>query len=184
MHESPFLVPAAFSLLASLHLPWWLVIVLVAYWAVVVVLLVSDDREPASTLTWLFVLIFLPVIGLLFFLFFGRDWKVITARRHWAEGYWAAVLAKMRPVYARNASARERFSREYGQTAAAGISRAIEQENRALPLPATSVEILATGAEKFARLAQDLAAARRFVHLEYFIWEKDELTADITAYPP
>jgi cardiolipin synthase A/B len=172
--------PAAFSLLASLHLPWWLVVALVAYWAVVVILLVSDDRNPASTLTWLFVLIFLPVIGLLFFLFFGRDWKVITARRHWAEGYWAAVVAKMRPVYERNAATGERFVDLYGDTAALGISRAIGQENRTQPLPAATLEIFATGAEKFARLAQDLSAARRFIHLEYFIWEQDELTADIT----
>lgn len=48
-------------------------------------------------------------------------------------------------------------------------------------LPATTLEIFATGAEKFARLKQDLAAARRFIHLEYFIWEQDELTAEITA---
>jgi cardiolipin synthase A/B len=170
----------AFSLLASLHLPWWLVIALVVYWAIVVILLISDDRDPASTLTWLFVLIFLPVVGLLFFLFFGRDWKVITARRHWAEGYWAAVIAKMRPVYERNAETCERFTRQYGDTAALGISRAIGQENKTQPLPAATLEIFVSGAEKFARLAQDLAAARRFIHLEYFIWEKDELTADIT----
>jgi cardiolipin synthase len=47
-------------------------------------------------------------------------------------------------------------------------------------LPARTLEIFASGAEKFARLKEDLAAARRFIHLEYFIWEHDELTAEIT----
>ena len=97
-------------LLADLHLglfgrlSWWLLVPLLVYWAVVVVLLIYDNREPSSTLIWLFVLVFLPVVGLVFFLFFGRDWKVITARRHWAEGYVAAVKAKMRPIYERNAA--------------------------------------------------------------------------------
>lgn len=171
---------------AILHLgpfgtvPWWLLVPLVVYWAVVVVLLIYDNREPSSTLIWLFVLIFLPVIGLVFFLFFGRDWKVITARRHWAEGYVAAVKAKMRPVYERNAATQERFTERYGGTFAADISATIRMESGSRPLPATGVEIYATGAEKFARLEQDLAAAASFIHMEYFIWECDELTARIT----
>ena len=33
--------------------------------------------------------------------------------------------------------------------------------------------------DKFARLKEDLAGAQRFIHLQYFIWEQDELTAEI-----
>ena len=174
------------ELLAIWHLgpfgtvPWWLLVPLVVYWAVVVVLLIYDNREPASTLIWLLVLIVLPVVGLLFFLFFGRDWKVITARRHWAEGYVAAVKAKMRPVYERNTATRERFAAQYGDSLAADISATIHKESGSFPLPADTVEIFATGAEKFSRLEQDLAGATSFIHLEYFIWEQDELTARIT----
>jgi cardiolipin synthase len=162
------------------RLPWWLVVPLLVYWAVVIVLLVYDNREPSSTLIWLFVLIFLPLIGLVLFLFFGRDWKVITARRHWAEGYVAAVKAKMRPVYERNAATQERFAERYGGTFAADISATIRRENGSYPLPADSVEIFATGAEKFDHLERDLAAAASFIHMEYFIWEQDELTARVT----
>ena len=174
------------ELLAIWHLgpfgtvPWWLLVPLVVYWAVVVVLLIYDNREPASTLIWLLVLIVLPVVGLLFFLFFGRDWKVITARRHWAEGYVAAVKAKMRPVYERNTATQERFAAQYGDSLAADISATIHKESGSFPLPADGVEIFATGAEKFSRLEQDLAGATSFIHLEYFIWEQDELTARIT----
>jgi len=173
-------------LLADLHLglfgrlSWWLLVPLIVYWAVVVVLLIYDNREPSSTLIWLFVLVFLPVIGLVFFLFFGRDWKVITARRHWAEGYVAAVKAKMRPVYERNAATQARFNELYADTPAADISTTIRVDSDSWPLPADSVEIFATGAEKFTRLERDLAAATAFIHMEYFIWEQDELTARIT----
>ena len=164
----------------SLGLPWWILAALLVYWAVVIVLLISDNRKPASTLLWLFTLIVLPGLGLVLFLFFGRDWKVITARRHWAEGYMAAVRAKMQPIYDRNAAAETSFEKRYAGTFATDISAAIRRENGSFPLPADSLEIFSEGAQKFARLEQDLAAARSFIHMEYFIWEQDELTAKIS----
>jgi cardiolipin synthase len=164
----------------QLPLPWWLGVPLLLYWAAVIVLLVMDDREPSRTLTWLFVLVFLPLLGLVFFLFFGRDWKIITARRSESEHIMEAVIDKMAPVYARNAAARQRFDDEYGCSPAADVSRTITALNYSTILPASSVEIFHAGADKFARLRQDLAAAERFIHLEYFIWQHDELTADIT----
>jgi cardiolipin synthase len=176
----PFWVATLFRLF-GVSLPLWLVVPLFVYWLVVIVLLIYDNREPSSTLLWLLTLIFLPGIGIILFLFFGRDWKVITARRHWAEGYVAAVTAKMRPVYERNEAADRVFGERYGSGLAADISATIERENGSRPLPADGVEIFPTGAENFARLEQDLAAATSFVNMEFFIWEQDELTARITA---
>ena len=164
----------------GLGIPWWIVVPLVLYWVVVVVLLINDDREPGSTLLWLFALIFLPVVGVILFLFFGRDWKVITARRPWAEAYWALVRARMRPVYERNNAADSLFRERYPGGLAACIATTIERENGSRPLPAETVELLTSGAENFACLEQDLSAARSFVHLNFFIWEQDELTARIT----
>jgi cardiolipin synthase A/B len=161
-------------------LPWWLGVPLIVYWVVVVLLLVMDDREPSSTLTWLFILVFLPIVGLVVFLFFGRDWKVITARRPWAARLRAIVDARMRPIYERNAAADERFREEFRDTQAYGVARTIARESSVRILPAATLEVFATGAEKFARLLEDCATARRFIHLEYFIWEKDELTAKLT----
>jgi cardiolipin synthase len=164
----------------SLGLAWWIVVPLLVYWAVVIVLLISDNRKPASTLLWLFTLVVLPGIGLLLFLFFGRDWKVITARRHWAEGYVAAMHAKMEPIYQRNAAAVKAFEERYDGSFATDISAAIRRENGSYPLPADSLDVYPEGILKFTRLEQDLAAATSFINMEYFIWEKDELTGRIT----
>ena len=125
----------------SIGLPWWIDVPLVIYWAVVIVLLVSDNRKPASTLLWLFALIFLPFIGLILFLFLGRDWKVITARRHWAEGYLAAVRAKMQPIYDRNANAQAAFDERYDGSFAHDIAAAIRRENGSYPLPADTLAV-------------------------------------------
>ena len=38
-----------------------------------IVLIIMDNRNPYKTLAWVLVLVFLPVIGLIAYFFFGRD---------------------------------------------------------------------------------------------------------------
>ena len=163
------LLPAGFNL------------VILIYWVFVVVLLIMDDREPSTTLAWLFILLFAPVVGLVFYIFFGRDWKVVAQREGWYQKLHDVEVQEMAPIWKRNAQATARFYEEWGDTNAEPISRAISAENVARVLPAASVELFNDGGAKFARLLDDMAKARRFIHLQYFIWEQDELTAKITA---
>lgn len=53
-------------------------------------------------------------------------------------------------------------------------------EGGMVPLPADSVDLYFSGAEKFSNLLADLRRADRYVHLMYLIWEMDELTAEVT----
>jgi cardiolipin synthase len=38
-----------------------------------VIVVVLDNRNPVKTIAWILVLMFLPVVGLLFYFFFGRS---------------------------------------------------------------------------------------------------------------
>jgi cardiolipin synthase len=160
-------------------LPAWLNVVFYAYWLVLIVLLIMDDREPSITLAWLFILLFLPFVGVFFYIFFGRDWKVVANRHGWTERLRMTERAAMTPIYERNARAAARFQEEWGDTIAEPVCRAISKENVSRVLPASSIELFDDGAHKFRRLKEDLAAAQRFIHLQYFIWEQDRLTAEI-----
>jgi cardiolipin synthase A/B len=86
----------------------------------------------------------------------------------------------MAPIYARNKPAYDRFIRDWRGTTADKVQRAISAKEVAQVLPASSLELFVTGADKFASLKRDLRNARRFIHLQYFIWEQDQLTAEIT----
>ncbi len=160
-------------------LPAWLELIFIIYWVVTVILLIMDDREPSITLAWLFILVFLPFVGVFFYIFFGRDWKVVARRKGWIQTLKRVEIEEMAPIWKRNAQATARFYEEWGDAIAEPISRAISAENVARVLPASSLELFNDGATKFARLKEDLAAAQRFIHLQYFIWEQDELTARI-----
>ena len=159
--------------------PAWLSTVFYCYWVVLIIMLIMDDREPSITLAWLFVLLFLPFVGVFFYVFFGRDWKVVARRHGWTETLRRVEAEEMAPIWERNASASQRFRREWAGTIAVPIKRAITNENVARILPASSIELFNDGAHKFRRLKEDLAAAQRFIHLQYFIWEQDRLSAEI-----
>ena len=162
------------------QIPVWAGVVLLLYGIAVLIFLVDQDREPTSTLAWVFVLLFLPFIGILFYYFFGRDWRERTARSKWAPQAVALMKKGMAPIYERNLAAKQRFQAAFAGTWVEDISEAIAVDNFSHPLTASSVEIYGLTADFFARLRHDLAAARSFIHLQYFIWEMDELTAEIT----
>lgn len=58
---------------------WGIVAVLafrLVYLAVIlftIVIVLLDNRNPVKTMAWILVLVFLPVVGLAFYFFFGRN---------------------------------------------------------------------------------------------------------------
>ena len=40
--------------------------------------LIFENRRPQATLAWLLAFFFLPVLGGLIYIFFGRDWKAFS----------------------------------------------------------------------------------------------------------
>jgi cardiolipin synthase A/B len=156
--------------------PWWLWVPFLVYWLVVMALLIMEDRETGDTLAWAFALLAFPVVGLVFYFLFGRDWATITAKQPWVKEYLATESAALAPFHARNAAARRRFERLHAGTFVDRLRTAIHRESGFRIVTADEVEILSTGAAKFDRLKADIRAAKRFVHIQYFIWEDDELT--------
>ena len=53
---------------------------LTVYAVVMAVFVIRENRRPQSTLAWMLVLFFAPGIGLLIYLFFGRDGKAFSKR--------------------------------------------------------------------------------------------------------
>ena len=159
--------------------PAWLDTVFYCYWVVLVVMVIMDDREPSITLAWLFILMLLPFLGVFFYIFFGRDWKVVARRKGWIQTLRRVETEEMAPIWDRNAAASARFRQEWDSSMAVPIQRAITNENVSALLPASSLELFNDGAHKFRRLKEDLAGARRFIHMQYFIWEQDRLSAEL-----
>lgn len=152
----------------------------VVYVIVVVVILIYEDRDPSTTLAWLLILLFLPVVGIPLYFFFGRMWPWRRHRER-VDAINAAAAHRVLPaVYAAHQLWANRRRAHYDGTDVAKIITLIERQSDGHPLPAETVEVFTSGAEKFDRLIADIEAATDHVHLQYFIWERDELTARVT----
>ena len=52
----------------------------------IVLVIITDNRNPLKTLPWIIVLVFAPVVGLVFYFFFGQNLsKQRIISRRWAE---------------------------------------------------------------------------------------------------
>lgn len=153
-------------------------LVVVAFYALCVIIVATviyEERDPSTTLAWVLVFLAVPLLGFVLYLLLGRNLRLGSAhdkRRTLAERRGRDVMA---PAYLRFAPASAAIE-SAGPLVVGRLVRAIRTLSGTEPLPCTDLVIFTGGVEKFERLYHDIEAAVDHVHLEYFIWEDDELT--------
>ncbi len=130
-----------------------------------VLVVISENRNPIRTLAWVIVLIFLPVVGLLCYYFFGQDTRKV---RRLSDKYYRR-LKKISLEEFLMPDSQIVLAPEYKPLAAL-----LEKSNHAFLLQGSEVEIITRGPEKFELLMADLEKARHHIHMEYFIFYNDE----------
>lgn len=147
----------------------------------VVFALVTDDRDPSIVLAWLFLIVIVPLLGVVAYFFVGRDQRPTSRRRARQRSPAAAPVG---PGGAVTARARDPFAtvavKELQGSPAGRVAAIAMRDGGTGPVPADDVRLYFTGADKFRDLLADLAGAEHSVQLMYLIWERDELTARVT----
>jgi len=160
---------------------WIGYVLLVLYWIAAIVVIVAEDREPTVTLLWILILVLLPGAGLVVYFFAGRDWKRIHARQRWVKDLRALRELFLKPFYARYRTYSDATLAAYNDTSTERLIRAICTERGNGPLPVNDLAIWPSGAEYFPHLIDDISKAQRSIHMQYYTWERDELTTEICA---
>jgi cardiolipin synthase A/B len=135
-------------------------------WAIAMgVVVVLQRRSPAATIAWLLVLVLLPLGGWLVYRLIG-------------------------PLRLERRKARRRVTRKLVEEATAALweiehrapthhreqlARVAIAAGEAPPLRAESVELYTEGHAKYQALAEAIEAAKHHIHLEYYIWENDQI---------
>src|SRR5690606_1270456 len=149
------------SLWTSLSSMAWLTEALVITYVVYLLLLacyiVLQKREPVATLSWLLSLAALPYIGLLVFYLFGP--QKIT-RQRLRRGRSREGMSTYSLVCPPDGHCDE-------------LTRVGQATTGLAPSTATGVDWLVDGAATYAAILAAIAAARRHVNLEYYIFEPD-----------
>lgn len=131
----------------------------------IICVVVSENRNPVKTLAWVTVLLVAPIVGLILYIIFGRN------------------IQGMRVISRKNRRKLRRLDGS-GRVSPADLPQspqALQQIKLASSLcgsdfyPGNSAEIYDNGTDKFDALLRDIAGARHFINLEYYIVEDDAI---------
>ena len=130
-----------------------------------IIVIVMDNRNPVKTLAWILVLIFLPVVGLVFYFFFGRSQR---HERIIGKKVYGHLLKK--PIA------------EYLSQPVVPVPDAYRRlidlfynVNQSLPFEGNAIETFTSGASWIQALLRELQNARQHIHIESYIFEDDAI---------
>jgi len=168
-----------FSSLAS-DWPVLAVVLAIIFYVGSFLILINSDSEPAEQFAWMFLVWAIPLVGLIMYFIFGRDWRNKRGTQGREALYQKLVLPHMRPIYDAYKPAIEHFETDEASAVQLKVVNTIDSLNHAKPLPVRDIKLFSAGGGFFDAMCEDMAKAARFIHHLYFIWERDELTAKMT----
>lgn len=128
-----------------------------------IVVIILDNRSPVKTMAWILVLMFLPLVGLVLYFFFGRTQRRerIISRRSYSH-----LLKKPMAEYL----AQETIDTppEYRRLIAF-----FRQTNQSFPFEGNRVQTFTDGYSMLQALVRVLSRAQHHIHLEFYIFEDD-----------
>lgn len=128
-----------------------------------------ENRHPTQTITWLVVLGSFPMVGFIFYLLFGRNYR---KEKMFRKKYF---LDKQAFLTIEGESSRNEEKMNFmGEHQSKLFKLAQKLGNGPISFD-TSTEILANGEETFHSILEELNKARHHIHLEYYIVRHDQL---------
>ncbi len=137
----------------------------------VVVVVLSENRNPVKSMAWVLVLVLLPVVGLVIYLIFGRSLK----------GMRLISRSDLRELQRMNDFS---YPTDVSSRLTSESRQLISLVNKLVGphlFDAGGIEVFTTGADKFASLKRDIAAATDHIHVQYFIIENDAVGGELLA---
>lgn len=147
--------------------------VLAALYAVTILsiigVIISENRNPIKSLAWVVVLILLPVLGLLLYLFFGRSLKGVHLISR-ANSRKLVANARLRTID----TSKLKLSDSSKQ-----IIHLVNTIGEPQYFAGNHIDIFTEGHDKFEALKRDLRQAQQFIHFEYYIFANDKIGHEV-----
>lgn len=129
-----------------------------------VVVVIAENRNPLKTIPWVVVLLLAPVVGLVFYFFFGQDnrkQRIISRRT-----YKRIMKCPQERLLAQDACCVPEIYKP--------LSALLTNTNQAPLLFGSKITIYTNGSDKFEALLAEIAKASHHIHLQYYIFCDDE----------
>ncbi|MFZ5564830.1 MAG: cardiolipin synthase [Thermodesulfobacteriota bacterium] len=163
--------------------PWdtILIVALYAYIAVTIIYLLLDNRETTSTLSWMLVFIFVPVLGLVAYFLFGRGMRKKTTRTLARQNLETRLQDSHEILVSQQKNEAEALHLRYPSPENRKLINLLYRNSDSILTRHNDLSVFFNGQEKFEVLLNDLMQARHYIHMEYFIWKADDLTEMVVA---
>lgn len=148
-----------------IYVHWIFIVLYVAVIVGIMLTVLMDNRQPAKTIAWVLVLLFVPVVGIVLYIFFGQN----TRKMKLISGRSLDQLSKrsmLEFVEQRNLRMPEYFS---------SLVRLFTNQSLSLPFKDNAVEFYIDGYQFFPALLQAIKGATNHIHLDTYIFADDPL---------
>ncbi|MDA8222225.1 cardiolipin synthase [Desulfosporosinus sp.] len=132
-----------------------------------------ENRTPGNTITWLFILGLLPILGFILYIVFGRKTRgPLFYAKHIQDNSYKRWISEQQTTI-KNGYINPNTNYELKLVK-------LHLNSGYAPLTVhNQVEILLNGGEKFQELFNSLESASHHIHLSYYIFKDDEIGADV-----
>lgn len=131
----------------------------------VVFVVISENRNPLKTISWVLVLLLLPLVGLIFYYFFGEDHRkrrLISRKMH--KKINRKTIGRIQLMETLNPPI------EYK-----GLVNLLNKLNDCPLYGGNELTFYNNGADKFEALLEEIKKAKSHIHLQYYIFLDDEI---------
>lgn len=135
--------------------------------------IVLENRNPVRTLAWVAVLLFVPFVGMIFYLYFGVNYRKIKmfSMKGLGDMKWLQYMSEDQ----KQRIQKTEFLKKEDMKDVRKLMTLLLNNSKALLTRYNKVDILKNGEETFPAIFTALGRAKRFIHLEYYIIEAGEL---------
>ena len=140
----------------------------VVYFVVVstmIIKVIMNNRNPVKTIAWILVLTFLPILGILFYILFGRNQR---RERIINKKSLNSLLKKPRAEYLAQTTVKVNDEERR-------LSEFFKSANQAFPYEGNKIDIFTDGYSMMGALIRALSKAEKHIHLEFYIFEDDPI---------
>ena len=134
--------------------------------------IITDERDSGKKISWILVIVFIPVVGIILYIMFGfdirRSQEYNTRKRDFLKFFHSRSDAGTRQMLFGNYAAKK-VRQEYQE-----LITLLSKSNGTSVTDNNSIEIITSGKRKFEALTQDILNAKHHIHVEYFLFKKDK----------
>ncbi|MBD3252794.1 cardiolipin synthase [Candidatus Pacearchaeota archaeon] len=154
-----------------------LVIAYYVYLFIAIVYVVTRNKETPSTFAWIFLIAVFPVLGFVLYVLIGRKSLRTSKKQKINEKHFVGSMKRiLSGLFKQQKKAIELIEKRKDLEYKDKLFQLLYRNSESILTLRNRVKILRNGREKFPMLFKDIKNAKRFIHMQYFIWRSDELT--------